>query len=180
MNLGLYDNQLSGPIPAELGNLTSLNHFWLHTNQLTGLVPLSVAGLGGELQQIAFDRCRFESNPGLFMTDSQDYMDADLNGDDSICGVELITPPPEDIADSLEDQIETLEDSESLNGGQGNSLTRTLDRIEAFIEGGRTAQAIRLLNAFIEQLNGLVASGALSESEGQALMEQADLLSQEL
>ena len=92
-SLRLGRNQLSGEIPAELGNLTNLEVLFMHTNQLTGRVPLPVAGLGGELQQIASDRCSFVSNPDLFMPDSQDYMDADHEDDGSICGVALSTSP---------------------------------------------------------------------------------------
>jgi Leucine-rich repeat (LRR) protein len=90
--LFLHSNNLTGSIPAELGNLTALTSFWLYSNGLSGLVPLSAASLGGELQQIAPDRCMFESNPGLFMPDSQDYMDADLGNDGFICGIGLSTP----------------------------------------------------------------------------------------
>ena len=41
--LQLYDNQLSGEIPSELGNLTELTNLILSANQLTGTIP---AGLG--------------------------------------------------------------------------------------------------------------------------------------
>ena len=88
-------NQLSGPIPAELGNLAALHSLRLDFNQLSGLVPLPVAVLGGAIQEIfVVGTCRFESNPGLFMPDSQDYMDADLDNDGFICGVALSTPSP--------------------------------------------------------------------------------------
>ena len=170
-------NQLTGPIPAELGNLTSLEFFWLHTNELTGLVPLSVAGLGGVLHP---ERCRFESNPGLFMPDDQDYLDADLDNDGFICGIEVSTPPPEDIADSLEDQIETLEESESLNRGQGNALTGKLGRIEDLIEDGKTKQAANQLRSFINQVTDFVAAGVISEEEGAVLLEQAEILGEQL
>ena len=93
-SLSLRSNNLTGSIPAELGDLTSLEFLWLHANQLSGLVPLPVAKLGGELQQIAIDRCNFLSNPGLFMPDSQDYMDADIDNDGFICGIGLRTPSP--------------------------------------------------------------------------------------
>jgi len=92
-SLRLGRNQLSGPIPTELGNLTNLEVFFIHTNQLTGFVPLPVANLGGELQQIASDRCSFVSNPDLVMSDSRDYLDADLDDDGSICGISLSTLP---------------------------------------------------------------------------------------
>ena len=37
--LGLYDNQLSGSIPSELGDLTNLESLSLQDNQLTGPIP---------------------------------------------------------------------------------------------------------------------------------------------
>ena len=46
----------------------------------------------GQNDPVLLSRCSFESNPGLFMPDSQDYMDADLNNDGVICGIPLRTP----------------------------------------------------------------------------------------
>ena len=37
--LGLYENQLSGSIPSELGSLTNLQLLGLHENQLSGSLP---------------------------------------------------------------------------------------------------------------------------------------------
>lgn len=41
----LYNNQLSGPIPPELGNLSSLEILYLINNQLSGSIPPEVGGL---------------------------------------------------------------------------------------------------------------------------------------
>ena len=93
IRLDLVLNNLTGSIPPELGNLTDLTGLYLFSNELSGVVPLPVAVLGGKLQQsIALSRCRFESNPGLSMPASQDYMDADLDNDGVICGIALSTP----------------------------------------------------------------------------------------
>ena len=43
--LGLADNQLSGEIPAELGNLTTLEVLWLNVNQLSGEIPAELGNL---------------------------------------------------------------------------------------------------------------------------------------
>ena len=43
--LGLHDNQLTGPIPTELGNLTNLLELLLKSNQLTGNIPAALGNL---------------------------------------------------------------------------------------------------------------------------------------
>ena len=43
--LSLYDNQLTGSIPAELGNLTNLQYLSLYDNQLTGSIPAELGNL---------------------------------------------------------------------------------------------------------------------------------------
>ena len=87
--LSLEGNNLTGSIPVELGNLTALTDLFLFSNGLSGPVPLPVASLGAQLPE-----CRLESNSGLFIPDSQDYMDADLDNDGFICGIALSTPTP--------------------------------------------------------------------------------------
>jgi serine/threonine protein kinase len=44
-SLSLSLNQLTGTIPASLGNLTYLTELWLDTNQLTGTIPASLGKL---------------------------------------------------------------------------------------------------------------------------------------
>jgi len=91
--LGISRTQISGSIPAELGNLANLEALALWGNELSGTVPLSVAQLGGIIQ--ARDgggpNCVLvpTGNEGLSMPDTQEYRDADLNGDGRICGVTL-------------------------------------------------------------------------------------------
>ena len=41
----LYDNQLTGTIPTEIGNLTNLEVLYLSDNQLTGEIPESICNL---------------------------------------------------------------------------------------------------------------------------------------
>jgi Leucine-rich repeat (LRR) protein len=43
--LSLTANQLSGSIPAELGNLSSLGGLWLYSNQLSGSIPVELGKL---------------------------------------------------------------------------------------------------------------------------------------
>ncbi len=41
----LYDNQLTGEIPSEIGNLTNLTNLNLYYNQLTGSIPPEIGNL---------------------------------------------------------------------------------------------------------------------------------------
>ena len=49
--VSLYDNQLTGPIPAELGNLPGLQSLILYANQLTGPIPPELGDLAN-LQEL--------------------------------------------------------------------------------------------------------------------------------
>ena len=43
--LDLYNNQLTGSIPPEIGNLTNLTYMNLGSNQLTGSIPSEIGNL---------------------------------------------------------------------------------------------------------------------------------------
>lgn len=43
--LSLSNNQLTGSIPVEIGNLPNLEHLSLHNNQLTGSIPITIGTL---------------------------------------------------------------------------------------------------------------------------------------
>ena len=73
-----------------LGSLPNLLVLDLSGNQLSNLVPLEVAQRGGKIQNTEGNfSCRFAppGNPGLSLPDTQDYRDADLDGDGLICGL---------------------------------------------------------------------------------------------
>lgn len=95
--LSLEENQLTGAIPPELGNLSKLGALKLQLNQLSGLVPLSVARLGGQIQSASGYCALGPGNEGLYFADTQDYRDADLNGDGFICGLVVPTGTPPSI-----------------------------------------------------------------------------------
>ena len=47
--LSLDDNQLTGPIPREVLDLTALTHFAVYVNELTGSIPAEI----GQLQALS-------------------------------------------------------------------------------------------------------------------------------
>ncbi len=50
--LYLGNNQLSGEIPAELGNLTNLEQLYLGVNQLSGCIPESMRDFSGYIDEL--------------------------------------------------------------------------------------------------------------------------------
>ena len=56
MTLNLYSNTLTGTIPTELGNLTALTTLNLYSNTLTGTIPASLANLSTTLRSLRLHR----------------------------------------------------------------------------------------------------------------------------
>ena len=54
LHLQLTRNQLTGSIPTELGNLANLESLWLNENQLTGTIPTQLGNLSS-LQQLILE-----------------------------------------------------------------------------------------------------------------------------
>ena len=63
--LQLSENQLSGEIPASLGNLASLVLLYLHENQLTGEIPASLGNLANLKIARFASNTDAEGNPSL-------------------------------------------------------------------------------------------------------------------
>jgi hypothetical protein len=75
--------------------------------------------------------------------------------------------PPE-VMDELIDAVLRLVARGALNEGQGNSL------IGRFQYACTTTAALNGLRAFVNEVKGLLAQGALMPEEGQALIEVAN------
>ena len=57
--LWLYDNQLSGEIPEELGELSNLAAWRLRDNQFTGCVPAGLAAIEDtDIASLGLEVCR--------------------------------------------------------------------------------------------------------------------------
>lgn len=69
--------------------------------------------------------------------------------------------------------IEDLVEEGDLNVGQGTALTAKLESAIILMNKGKLIPARNLLQAFINQVNGLIATGALSQEEGEPLINYA-------
>jgi len=69
--------------------------------------------------------------------------------------------------------IENLVEEGELNAGQATGLTAKLESAISLMNKGKLIPARNLLQAFINQINGLIATGALSQEEGEPLINYA-------
>jgi hypothetical protein len=89
-----------------------------------------------------------------------------------VCLVEL----PEEIIGNLISYIEELINQGVLNAGQGNSLIVKLDQALKQLEKAKTKQAIKAINAFINEVNSLYMEGVLPEETANQLVEDAEFI----
>ena len=169
--LDLSYNQLSGEIPRELGFLFDLKAFFLHGNDLTGLVPLEVAQLGSTVENHSGQMCVFTppGNEGLYCPDTWSYQFADFDGDGFICGVPLIATPEA----FLNDLIRVVKTVAVLNDGQANSLVSKLENCLVALDNDRP-NTPKMLAAFINEVEGLINGGVLDETSGAPLIDAAN------
>ena len=157
--LDLSGNELTGSIPAELGNLTTLDRLFVQWNRLSGIVPLTVAEVG-----VGATRCAMEGNSDLYMPGTPDY----LALGDPICGIALT--PLEDLATDVTSQIANLVASGELVSGLGNALTNHFEKALEMLNAGKTAPAISMLQGLIDQIDDLITDGRISAAEGENLI----------
>ena len=85
-------------------------------------------------------------------------------------------PPSCSTVSMVEEQIDLLLADGSLNKGLANSLLSKLQNAEKKIDQGQAAVALNMLNAFINEVNGLMSGGKNSKltlEEGENLIEYA-------
>ena len=89
-------------------------------------------------------------------------------------------PNPAALTTSLATSVNAIP---TLNAGQAQSLVGKLSGVLALIsngqgpgQGGRNLAAVRMLNAFIREVQALMSTGALSSSVGQALIADAAVI----
>ncbi|MCK4975907.1 MAG: DUF3372 domain-containing protein, partial [Anaerolineales bacterium] len=83
---------------------------------------------------------------------------------------------PEGMIGDLIDQIKDLVEDGVLNAGQGNSLIVKLDQALKQLDDGKSKQAIKAMNAFINQVNSLYMEGVLPEETAAQLVKDAEFI----
>ena len=76
--------------------------------------------------------------------------------------------------------VEELVTNGTLNAGQGNSLIRKLELAIRDLQEGNIAGSIGHLMSFIGQVNGFINSGILTPAEGEALINAANSIIDEI
>jgi ribosomal protein L14 len=93
----------------------------------------------------------------------------------SIINVGGFATPTEGTGDVI-GKIEDLVAAGVLNQGQGNALIVKLDGAQKKLDKGQTKAAINQLRAFINQVNAFISAGILTPVQGQALIDLANAI----
>jgi hypothetical protein len=127
------------------------------------------------------DQAGLGSPPGttLFRSSATNFPIGFLTNEDAIAyGVTGITTvkifTPQDGIQLLTDDVTELVENGSLTSGQANGLMSKLNAAITSLNKGNTNPACNQLNAFINQVNAFLNSGILSQDEGQALIDAAE------
>ena len=95
---------------------------------------------------------------------------AAANGPSQTVPVVVYWLEPADAAGELTAAVATLLNGGVVNGGQANALTRKISQALNLIAKGKTADAIVVLQDFIQQLYDLTSNGVLSPAQSQPLV----------
>ena len=154
------------------------------TNSLVEVVqdgPLTTVDVVSLSGFIAFDNCdpnlTIDVNPSGPYAPGDNTVTISSTDDDGNVqndGVTVRVLTAQDVSQNTIDEVEDLVSTGSVNGGQGNSLTRKLEAAIAKLNQGNTNAGCNQLQAFINQVNDLVATGELSAQEGQTLIDLAN------
>ena len=160
-DLDLGSNQLSGEIPAELGNLPRLKLLYLSDNKLTGPLPQSLTRLSG------LESFRFHNNSGLCAPIDEEFR----TWLHSIAEVYGSSCAPED---SLEDREVLVELYNALDGENWTNNTNWLTERPIREWHGVTNDASGRVTGLVLDWNGLTGEiptelGSLSNLELLAL-----------
>lgn len=85
--------------------------------------------------------------------------------------------PPHKLTEQLIERIDRFVESDTLNAGQGNSLTTKLDKFLWHLDNDKPKVACNMLSAFSNHVNSLVEDRVLSIEEGQSLSDLVEAIS---
>jgi hypothetical protein len=105
---------------------------------------------------------------------------ADKDGGTTSFSVTIDVLTPSEAIDEVADDVEALEQDGTLNQGQSNALQAKLDNAKQKLANGQENAALNLLEAFINQVESLMADGILTAADGAALIDQAEAIIQSI
>lgn len=100
----------------------------------------------------------------------------DGSGNRSQCSFSVTVRTPQQQATAISAQVQALVTAGTLTASAGAGLTGKLNEIVAKLNRGQTGAACNQLNAFTNQVNGLINNGSLASAQGQALINAANTL----
>jgi len=98
---------------------------------------------------------------------------ADFAGNNNSASVAYTVITPQEASASIIEEIDELLDLGVVNNGQATAMTRILVRVIAQLDRERPSAAIRLLEAFISEINAFMTAGILTPEQGQSLIDGA-------
>jgi hypothetical protein len=113
------------------------------------------------------------SAPGIFTVE---VCVTDKDGGVGCDSMMITVLTPEEALDNLGDDVDDLETMAVLTMGQANSLTSKTAAATSKLEMGNKVAALNQLMAFINHVEALVTGGVLTPAEGQALIDQVNLI----
>jgi pullulanase len=140
-----------------------------------GVDPVSF-GFAASGQEPLLHPVQAGSVDSVVRTASYDVGTAAFNVPARTTAVFLVQRPVSDQIDVLIDEVDTLEAEGVLNGGQANSLRAKLRAAQKSATKGKFKTAANQINAFINEVQAMMAAGVLSQEEGELLISIAETI----
>jgi hypothetical protein len=98
---------------------------------------------------------------------------ADFAGNNNSASVAYTVITPQEATTSIIDEVAELLGLDVVNVGQATSITRILERVIAQLDRENPSVSVRVLGAFINEVNAFINAGILSPEQGQPLIDAA-------
>jgi alpha-tubulin suppressor-like RCC1 family protein len=97
----------------------------------------------------------------------------DYAGNDNAVSIAYTVITPQAATASIIEEVDELLALEVVNEGQTTAMTRILEQVINQLDRERPSAAVRLLEAFIREVNSFMTAGILSPEQGQSLIDAA-------